>query len=149
YVSIHDGPSWPDHIINHASPWVRAGQLPDLFCSWDLAYRCIKSGWLRPIIQGKRRTIYRLADVLTCIHRIEAGELPGIRPTKRGRHPATNSLPRITNMPQRMTPKKERGANGLYWVVSLGRKYTGGGRQRRYFGSRKEATAFIAQSEQA
>jgi hypothetical protein len=57
-------------------PWVRAAQLPELFCSWDLAYRCTKGGWLRPIVQGKRRTIYRLADVLACMQRIEAGELP-------------------------------------------------------------------------
>jgi hypothetical protein len=27
-------------------------------------------------VQGKRRTIYRLADVLACMQRIEAGELP-------------------------------------------------------------------------
>jgi hypothetical protein len=57
-------------------PWVRAAQLPELFCSWDLAYRCTRGGWLRPIVQGKRRTIYRLADVLVCMQRIEAGELP-------------------------------------------------------------------------
>jgi hypothetical protein len=50
--------------------------VPELFCSWDLAYRCTKGGWLKPIVQGKRRTIYRLADVLTCLRRIEAGELP-------------------------------------------------------------------------
>jgi hypothetical protein len=67
-------------------PWVRASQLPDLFCSWDLAYRCTKGGWLRPIVQGKRRTIYRLSDVLACIQRIEAGELP---------------LPRHNKTPQR------------------------------------------------
>ncbi len=52
-------------------------------------------------------------------------------------------------MPQRITPKKDRRSNGVYWVVSLGRKYTGGCRQRRYFGSRKEAKAFAAQSEEA
>jgi hypothetical protein len=57
-------------------PWVRAAQLPELFCSWDLAYRCTKGGWLRPIVQGKRRTIYRLADVFACMQRIEAGEVP-------------------------------------------------------------------------
>ena len=62
--------------IGSVSPWVRAAQLPELFCSWDLAYRCTKCGWLRPILQGKRRTIYRLADVLACMQRIEAGELP-------------------------------------------------------------------------
>lgn len=62
--------------VNHASPWVRAAQLPELFGSWDLAYRCTRGDWLRPIVQGKRRTIYRLADVLTCMRRIEAGELP-------------------------------------------------------------------------
>lgn len=58
------------------SPWIRAAQLPELFCSWDLAYRCTRGDWLRPIVQGKRRTIYRLADVLICMRRIEAGELP-------------------------------------------------------------------------
>lgn len=52
-------------------------------------------------------------------------------------------------MPQRITPRKERRSNGVYWVVSLGRKYTGGCRQRRYFGSRKEAKAFVAQAEQS
>jgi hypothetical protein len=68
--------------VNLASPWVRAAQLPELFCSWDLAYRCTKGGWLKPIVQGKRRTIYRLADVLICMQRIEAGELPLSRRNK-------------------------------------------------------------------
>jgi integrase len=52
-------------------------------------------------------------------------------------------------MPLRITPRKKRRANGAYWVVSLGRRYTGGCRQRRYFDSRKQAKAFVAQSEQA
>ena len=39
-------------------------------------------------------------------------------------------------MPARITPKKERRANGVYWVVSLGKKHTGGIRQRRYFANR-------------
>jgi len=71
--------------VSSGSPWVRAAQLPELFCSWDLAYRCTKSGWLKPIVQGKRRTIYRLADVLTCMRRIEAGELPLPRRNKAAR----------------------------------------------------------------
>ena len=62
-------------IPNVAPRWVRSAQLPGLFCSWDLAYRCTKSGWLKPVVQGKRRTIYRLADVLNCMRRIEAGEI--------------------------------------------------------------------------
>ena len=70
--------------VGHVRPWVRAGQLPRLFCSWELAYRCTKGGWLRPIVQGKRRTIYRLADVLACMQRIEAGELPRPRGNKEG-----------------------------------------------------------------
>ena len=52
-------------------------------------------------------------------------------------------------MPLRIKPKKSAGRTGVYWVVSLGRKYTGGCRQRRYFSSRKEAKAFVAQSEDA
>lgn len=65
--------------------WIRAAQLPELFSSWDLAYRCTKSGWLKPVLQGKRRTIYRLTDVLTCMQRIEAGELPLPRSSKTAR----------------------------------------------------------------
>jgi hypothetical protein len=59
--------------------WIRARQLPEIFCSWDLAYRCTLAGWLKPIIKGRRRTIYRVEDVLNCMRRIEAGELPPSR----------------------------------------------------------------------
>ncbi len=52
-------------------------------------------------------------------------------------------------MPLRIAPRKERRANGVYWVVSLGRKYTGGSRQRHYFTSRKEAKFFVEQSERS
>jgi hypothetical protein len=52
-------------------------------------------------------------------------------------------------MPLQTKPRKERRSNGVHWVVSLGRKYTGGVRQRHYFASRKEAKAFFAQSEDA
>jgi hypothetical protein len=69
-------------IRQFRGPWIRAGLLPELFCSWDLAYRCTQSGWLKPIVQGKRRTIYRLEDVLACMRRIEAGELPQRRRSK-------------------------------------------------------------------
>jgi len=41
-----------------------------------MGFNCTKDGWLKPIVQGKRRTIYRMADILTCMRRIEAGELP-------------------------------------------------------------------------
>lgn len=64
--------------------WIRAADLAELFCSWDLAYRCTNAGWLKPVVQGKRRTIYRLSDALVCMRRIEAGELPPARP-KRGK----------------------------------------------------------------
>ncbi len=73
-------------ITSNLTPrWVRAAQLPDLFCSWDLAYRCTKSGWLEPVVRGKRRTIYRLADVLRCLERIESGEMPSPRAKKTNR----------------------------------------------------------------
>jgi hypothetical protein len=71
-----------DHMPNLRSPWIRASELPELFRSWDLAYRCTRNGWLKPIVHGKRRTIYRLADVLACMQRIEAGELPVPRRSK-------------------------------------------------------------------
>jgi hypothetical protein len=71
-------------VVRHLRAlWVRDGQLADIFCSWDLAYRCVKSGWLKPIVQGKRRTIYRIADVIECMRRIEKGELPPLRATPR------------------------------------------------------------------
>jgi hypothetical protein len=71
--------------VSSLSPWVRAAELPKLFSSWDLAYRCTSGGWLKPILKGKRRTIYRLADVLNCMQRIEAGEMPPSRDCKRQR----------------------------------------------------------------
>jgi integrase len=52
-------------------------------------------------------------------------------------------------MPSRITPRKERRRNGVYWVVSLGRKYTGGSRQRHYFRNRKEAKQFVVHSEES
>ena len=52
-------------------------------------------------------------------------------------------------MPPRIAPRKERRQNGVYWVVSLGRRLTAGLRQRHYFRSRKEAKAFIKQSDEA
>jgi hypothetical protein len=72
---VHAGTHLPTDA-NPDSRWVRASELPNLFCSWDIAYRCTQSGWLKPVLRGKRRTIYRLTDVLQCMRRIEDGELP-------------------------------------------------------------------------
>src|SRR5689334_12738788 len=72
--SQHDNPS--RNFVRFTGPWVRAARLAAIFCSWDLAYRCTRGGWLKPILQGRRRSIYRLADVLACLRRIEAGEVP-------------------------------------------------------------------------
>ena len=68
-----------DALRRSCSPWLRASELPEYFRSVDLAKRCTGGGWLNPVLQGKRRTIYRLADVLVCLRRIEAGELPPAR----------------------------------------------------------------------
>jgi integrase len=48
-----------------------------------------------------------------------------------------------------LVAKKERRRSRVYWIVSLGKRYTGAVRHRRYFRSRKEANAFIRQSEMA
>jgi integrase len=48
-----------------------------------------------------------------------------------------------------LKPKKWRRRQGDYWIVSLGKKYTGTSRQRRYFRSRKEAYDFLARAEDA
>jgi len=61
-------------VLRAYGPWVRASQLPALFASWDLALRARQAGWLTPIVRGHSRAIYRLADVLACLRRIEAGE---------------------------------------------------------------------------
>jgi hypothetical protein len=73
YTSMIHNEQFRPHFYG---PWVRASDLSTLFCSWDLAYRCARGGWLTPVIKGKRRTIYRFVDVLACIRRIESGELP-------------------------------------------------------------------------
>lgn len=59
--------------------WVRASDLPQLFASWDLAYRCRRAGWLKPFLKGPRRTLFRMRDVIACQQRIESGELPAQR----------------------------------------------------------------------
>ena len=52
-------------------------------------------------------------------------------------------------MAGRPKPRKELLRGKPYWVVSLGKSFTGGARQRRYFASRGEASGFIGQSENA
>jgi len=52
-------------------------------------------------------------------------------------------------MSLQLVAKKQSHRKSNYWVVSLGRKYTGTTRQRRYFRSRKEAKEFATQSEAA
>jgi site-specific recombinase XerD len=52
-------------------------------------------------------------------------------------------------MPYQIVPKKQCTTNGIYWVVSLGRRYTGERRRRHYFRSRKEAKTFAARSREA
>lgn len=48
-----------------------------------------------------------------------------------------------------LVAKKEIRRNRVYWLVSVGKRFTGKMRQRRYFRTRKEANAFIRQSEKA
>jgi hypothetical protein len=62
------------------TPWIRSADLKDVFQSSDLAFRCIRGGWLNPVIKGNRRAIYKFSDVLSCLHRIENGEMPPPRP---------------------------------------------------------------------
>lgn len=69
-------------IARYGGPWVRAAELPVLFASWDLAHRCTKAGWLKPILRGRRRTLYRLSDIAGCMNRIEAGECPPARQSR-------------------------------------------------------------------
>lgn len=49
----------------------------------------------------------------------------------------------------RLKVAKQSCSGNLYWVVSLGKKYTGDRRQRRYFTSRKEASDYLTQAERA
>ena len=52
-------------------------------------------------------------------------------------------------MPATISPKKERRQNGVYWVVSLGKKCTGTSRQRHYFATRKDAISFVKMAEES
>ncbi len=40
--------------------------------------RFVEAGWLRPIVQRKRLTLYRLADLDVCCSRLDAGEFPEV-----------------------------------------------------------------------
>ncbi len=52
-------------------------------------------------------------------------------------------------MTSQLKPKKSRRPKGDYWIVSLGKNYTGMSRRRHYFRSRKEAYDFLARAEDA
>ncbi len=52
-------------------------------------------------------------------------------------------------MPTSLAPRKQKCGGVVYWVVSLGKRYTGGIRHRKYFRSRAEASRFIRNAEQA
>jgi len=38
--------------------------------------RFVEAGWLRPVVQRKRLTLYRLVDLDACCSRLDAGEFP-------------------------------------------------------------------------
>jgi len=75
----------PANIPSRADRWVRAPQLPDLFCSWDLAYRCHQERLAQADPPGQASHDLPPSDVLNCMRRIEAGELPSPRPKRRAR----------------------------------------------------------------
>jgi hypothetical protein len=80
-LAVTDTADGEFRIANSAvTPWIRSSDLKDVFQSSDLAFRCIRGGWLNPVIKGNRRAIYKFSDVLSCLHRIENGEMPPPRP---------------------------------------------------------------------
>lgn len=40
--------------------------------------RFVEAGWLKPIVQRKRLTLYRRADLDACCSRLDAGEFPEV-----------------------------------------------------------------------
>jgi len=40
--------------------------------------RFAEAGWLKPIVQRKRLTLYRRADLDACCSRLDAGEFPAV-----------------------------------------------------------------------
>lgn len=55
---------------------VRGMEARQMFGGRALLDRAVKVGWLAPIRQGKRMTLYRRKDILAALQRIEWGELP-------------------------------------------------------------------------
>ena len=44
----------------------------------------VESGWLKPVVQRKRLTLYRRADLDACCARLDAGEFPEVeKPSER------------------------------------------------------------------
>jgi hypothetical protein len=42
----------------------------------------VKAGWLEPVVQRKRLTVYRRADLDACCSRLDAGEFPELEKAK-------------------------------------------------------------------
>ncbi|HXM03823.1 MAG TPA: hypothetical protein VN939_14525 [Chthoniobacterales bacterium] len=55
--------------------FVRGMEAREMFGSRALLDRAVKAGWLAPVRQGKRMTLYRCKDILAALQRIEWGEL--------------------------------------------------------------------------
>lgn len=66
------------------------------------------------------------------------------------RDDAPQQLNQRTVMPaSSLKPRKENQRGKVSWVVSLGKKFTGTKRQKKYFCTRKAASKFIEQAEMA
>lgn len=61
---------------------VRRSNLPDTFGSEELTRRVIFHGWLKPVIQQPKLTLFDTGDVAQVWQRIRNGEVPPAIPRK-------------------------------------------------------------------
>jgi hypothetical protein len=63
--------------VSKPTPYgVRRKDLGHLLGSEELARRLLHHGWLKPVVQQKKLTLFDSGDVALCWQRIRSGELP-------------------------------------------------------------------------
>lgn len=61
----------------------RPDQAADVLGSADLLDRCVAAGWLKPVVQRHKLTLYTFSDLARVWSRIERGDFPPEPPRKR------------------------------------------------------------------
>ena len=63
--------------LHHGRALFRSGEMKQFFAkSRDLFLDCKAAGWIKPTVDGNRRTLFHIKDIVACVRRLCAEQLP-------------------------------------------------------------------------